>query len=157
MATNLCEALKNNVLPKPLKHRISEITRGADVENEKSSLFQKELASKSAVYHQKCLVRYNPSVLKRKLASETINKTVPEKPVYAPKVTRPSCNAANFKKSCFFCDETDDDWTVAGPYIADMLSNFGGSGKVKNSKHHENNASFETKFRKHHKLLINYF
>ena len=49
------------------------------------------------------------------------------------------------------------DWTISGPYIADMLSDFGGTANKKSSKHHEDSVAFEKKFRLHRQLLIGSF
>ena len=103
-ANNLCASLQKGVLPKPLHSRISRITDGA-ADTEKSSVLEKEFAAKTAVYHQKCLVRYNPTILKRKPHQEIV---VAEKPVVEPKVTRQSFDAVNFTKSCFFCNGTEE-------------------------------------------------
>ena len=102
----MCEALTKNVLPSTLHHRISEILKGTTVDKE--GVLSKSFATHSAVYHQKCILRFHPNSIKRKENQELDKSTVVEKANFGPKITRRSFNASNFSKSCFFCDGSDE-------------------------------------------------
>ena len=49
------------------------------------------------------------------------------------------------------------DWTITGPYVADMISNFSSNKNRTSKKHHEDTPTFENKFRRHRSLLIDAF
>ena len=97
---NLMQAYKINVLSPALKSKVERIISKSSATPEES--LQWAFVENKAVFHKKCLIKYDEGHLKRLLEKES-----PEHETVSPKKTRRSFSATNFLDNCFFCNSEE--------------------------------------------------
>ena len=94
------QAYKINVLSPALKSKVERIISKSSATPEES--LQWAFVENKAVFHKKCLIKYDEGHLKRLLEKES-----PEHETVSPKKTRRSFSATNFLDNCFFCNSEE--------------------------------------------------
>ena len=98
---NLKKAIEVGALPTVLKGKVTKIIGQSSLSSEEA--LQQAFVENKAIFHKKCIVKYNENHLKRLLSNDAPG----DHRSHSPKKTRSSFNATNFVDKCFFCDSGD--------------------------------------------------
>ena len=98
---NLKKAIEVGALPTVLKGKVTKIIGQSSLSSEEA--LQQAFVENKAIFHKKCIVKYNENHLKRLLSNDAPG----DHRSHSPKKTRSSFNATNFVEKCFFCDSGD--------------------------------------------------